>query len=329
VLWLQWRQHRLELLVTALLLGLLAVPLIITGTALHEQYGTDGVAACVTDPAHRAGCGQIVDLFLARHTEWGNRFIWVTLLPVLVGVFIGAPLLAREYEHGTDRLAFTQSITRTRWVTTKLATVGGGAAIAAALAAALFTWWRAPLDAIGGRMRTAAFAVGAPSLIAVTLFAFATGVLAGALIRRTIAAMGATLGAFLAVRLTMEEVVRPHYLTPLTRVTLPGTGSAADAAWHPSTEWVVNTGWIDSSGRLLADGEKAAIIRQIYGTNDTAAASSAATERYLADHGLRHYTEYHLNSSFWAFQAIEAAVYLGLAAILVTAAIWTVRRRTT
>ncbi|MGH3881549.1 MAG: hypothetical protein ACRDSK_31370 [Actinophytocola sp.] len=83
--------------------------------------------------------------FLDRHTEWGNRFVWASFLPALAGVFIGAPLFAREFEHGTWRLAVTQGVTRTRWFTTKIALVGTGVAGVAGLCAALFTWWRTPL----------------------------------------------------------------------------------------------------------------------------------------------------------------------------------------
>jgi hypothetical protein len=52
-------------------------------------------------------------------------------------------------------------------------------------------------------------------------------------------------------------------------------------------------------------------------------------KRYLAAHGMRHYTEFHPASSFWTFQAIESALFLGLAAALLLATAWLVRRRIT
>jgi len=39
--------------------------------------------------------------------------------PALLGIFWGAPLIARELETGTCRLAWNQSVTRTRWLTVK------------------------------------------------------------------------------------------------------------------------------------------------------------------------------------------------------------------
>jgi hypothetical protein len=327
MLWLTWRQHRAELLIAATLLAAVAVLMIVTGVAIHDEFQRDGIAACLADPASRGGCPQLVARFVDRHREASNRLIWVAFLPGLAGVFVGAPLLAREFEHGTWRLAFTQTVTRTRWLTAKLAIVGGGAVMAAAAFAALFTWWRAPFDAIEGRLRTPAFVVAAPSLCAVTLFAFAAGVFAGALLRRTIAAMGVTLAAFLAVRIPMEEYGRPHYRAPLVRITDPVTQPATTGP--RSTDWTVATGWVDRSGHVLSAGEEADIVHRVYSDGHTLYGDGTPIERYLAEHGLRHYTEYQPGGRFWTLQAIESAWFVGFAALLLVASVWLVRRRTT
>lgn len=110
------------------------------------------------------------------------------------------------------------------------------------------------------------------------------------------------------------------------RITDPTT--RPDIGWRPSTDWAVDNGWIDGSGQRLTDGRKSAIIRQIYDGNRPAQGSGNLVEQYMAEHGLRHYTEYHPGSGFWAFQAIESIWALGLAAVLLTATVWIVRRRT-
>jgi hypothetical protein len=191
----------------------------------------------------------------------------------------------------------------------------------------LFTWWRGPLDEIEGRMRSAAFVVAAPSLSAGTLFAFAAGVFAGALLRRTIAAMAVTLAAYLVVRIPAEEYARPYYRAPLVRITDPATAPASSGP--RDTDWVVDNGWIDGSGRVLSDREEAAIIHEVYTDGHTVYGSGTPIERYLLDHGLRHYTEYQPNSRFWTMQLIESAWFVGAAAVLLAAAVWLVRRRTT
>ncbi|MEU8004336.1 hypothetical protein AB0B66_24540 [Catellatospora sp. NPDC049111] len=66
----------------------------------------------------------------------------------------------------------------------------------------------------------------------------------------------------------------------------------------------------------------------MYGGSDAVYGAGTPIERYLADHGLRHYTEYHPAGSFLSMQLVEAAAFLGLAAVLPAAAVWIVRRRT-
>src|SRR3954452_9070622 len=141
MLWVPWRQHRAEMAGAALLLVVIAAPLIVSGLAMRQAYHGDGVAACIANPDSRAGCDQIVAGFFDRYVGTGDRLTWFTLLPALAGVFVGAPLLGREFEHGTWKLAFTQTVTRTRWLATKLALVGVGVLIVAAAFTALFAWW--------------------------------------------------------------------------------------------------------------------------------------------------------------------------------------------
>ncbi|WP_405422308.1 ABC transporter permease [Streptomyces erythrochromogenes] len=324
MIWATWRQHRAVLLTAAFLLAAVTVPTLVSGLAMHEEYRADGIAACVADPGARAGCAQRVEQFAAQYSEWGNRMVWVAFLPALVGAFVGAPLLAREFENGTWRFAFTQGVSRTRWLVTQVALVGTAAAVLALACSLLFTWWRHPLDAMGSRMRTAAFTVS-PGLVALTLFALALGVFAGVLLRRTVLAMGLTLVTYLTVRITVEETVRPFYLSPQVRTDAPSTGKAADAL--PPTDWIVDEGLVDRAGRRLSDADKRDILQQVY-DGDTVREGGAALERHLTEHGLQHYTAYHPADRYATMLGIEIALHLGLAVVLLAAAAHLVRRRT-
>ncbi|MEV7594037.1 ABC transporter permease subunit [Streptomyces sp. NPDC089922] len=250
--------------------------------------------------------------------------VWVAFLPALIGVFVGAPLLAREFEDGTWRFAFTQGVSRTRWLVTQLSVVGTGAAVLALACSLLFTWWRRPLDAMSSPMRTAAFTVS-PGLVALTLFALALGVFAGVLLRRTVVAMGLTLAVYLTVRITLEETLRPRYLNPLVRTDAPDTQKTRDAL--APTDWIVDEGLLTSAGHRLSDGEKRDLLKRVY-DGDTVREGGAALEHHLAEHGLRHYTEYHPADRYPAMLVIECALYLALAAALFAAAAHLVRRRT-
>jgi hypothetical protein len=134
--------------------------------------------------------------------------------------------------------------------------------------------------------------------------------------------MATTLDAYLAVRIAMEDYGRPRYRQPLERITEPGVDSAA------RTDWTVTNRWIDSSGHRLSEAEQTAILRTIYGDNGAAEGVRAPGERYMAEHGLRHFSEYRPNSSFWTLQVIEAVWFIGFAAVLLAGSVWLVRRRT-
>jgi len=319
MLWLTWRQHRAELAGAALLLAAITAVLAVSGASMHAAYRADGVAACLADQgAGQAVCNEVIAQFRERYIPWGDQLTWLNLLPALAGVFIGAPLLARELEHGTWKLAFTQTVTRTRWLATKLTLVGLAITLLAAAFTAVFTWWRAPLDAIHGRIEPPAFNFEGLSPAAAALFAFAAGTLLGALLRRTVAAMALTLLAYFAVRTPVELALRPRYQTPKLR-----TLDAAQPRGRPgSTDWILGQGMIDATGRRLTDAERTSVLYQADNTG-------LDFDSYMAQHGLRHYIEYQPSSRFWTFQLLEAGLFLALAATLLAAAVWLIRRRTT
>ena len=71
-----------------------------------------------------------------------------TVAPALVGVFFGAPLIARELESGTFRLAWTQGVTRARWLMVKLALVGLASSVLAGGLSLMVAWWANPINIV-------------------------------------------------------------------------------------------------------------------------------------------------------------------------------------
>jgi hypothetical protein len=325
MLWLIWRQHRLELAGALALLALTAAFLVDTGLTMRHSFDADGVAGCLAHTG-RDGCDRIVDAFQSRFGGWADRMASFTFLPVLAGVFVGAPLLGREFEHGTWKLAFTQSVTRTRWIAVKLTAVGLGVLLVAAAFTALFTWWRAPLDAVDGRFGDITFNLEGVAFAATALFAFAVGALAGTLVRGLVAAMGLALISYFAVRTAIEQLARPLLLTPRTRITEAVTEPGVPGAY--SRDWRIGDGLIDASGHRLSDAEYAAVLNRVYGDGMATYGSGTPIEKYLATHGLRHYTDYHPAGSFWIFQLAELGLYLALTAALLAATVHLIRRRT-
>lgn len=314
--WLTWRQHRSEALVVGLVLALLAALLIPTGLNMARVYHQLGVGECVPSPRH-PNCDAILNAFANQFSGLGVRVSWLQLLPVLLAMLIGAPLVARELEHGTHQLAWTQSITRWRWLAVKVTCVLLGGLVASALLVALVTWWRGPIDQIIGHLRPTAFDVEGLAPLGYTAYALALAIAAGALVRRTIPAMAMTVAGFAATRLAVESFARPYYRPPIL-VTWDLLAQPPRA--NGPTDWLVDQGWIDAAGRHVSD-------QQVLGVCGTHGAPQGVLTQCIHTHGWLSFVIYQPANRFWLFQGIESAIFLGLAVALVALTIWWVRRR--
>ena len=141
MIWLAWRQFRAQAVTAAIGLAPAGRWLLATGPGLADEYA-EGLAGCGS-----SGCGQFMDGFLDQHQRSILALTAVVLLvPALLGLFWGAPLVARELDAGTHRLAWNQSVTRTRWLAVKLVLVG----VAVRRSPELVVWWvdrwSTPLD---------------------------------------------------------------------------------------------------------------------------------------------------------------------------------------
>src|SRR5947208_10663462 len=140
--WWAWRQHRAQVLAAAGVLAALAIWMVVTGLSFAHEYRDLGIASCL---AARGDCGQAIDQFEALHRGLVLLVPLFLVAPGLIGVFWGAPLVAREVEAGTHRLAWTQSVSRRRWLSWQLGFLGTGTVVLSALFAWLVSWWSGPL----------------------------------------------------------------------------------------------------------------------------------------------------------------------------------------
>ena len=147
----------------------------------------------------------------------------------------------------------------------KLLVVGLASALATGILSALVSWWSSPLDrARGNRFGVGMFAERNVAPVGYAVFAFALGVAIGLVLRRTLAAMTATLAVFLAVRMGFSYGVRPHLLAPkrLSQALDPssmGFGSINNgpATLMPNTPslpdaWVYSSRIVDAQGHELS-----------------------------------------------------------------------------
>ena len=327
MIWLTWRQHRAQAIAGAMLIALAAAVFLTYGASIRGTYTQDGIGACLVQGTGSDHCQTAMHAFLDQFNGIDNHLLtWFTPVPGLIGAIVGASVLGREYEHGTWRLAWTQAVPRTRWLTVRVLLVGAGIAVLSLSLSAVFAWFRSPVDRVSGRFTPGAFDLEGLSLTGYTLFAFAAGVLAGLLLRRTVPAIVVAFAAFMAVRLTVEFWLRPKYLTPVTELFAPRVGfnqGALSVPTSPGTQgWILSQGLVDRTGHALSPALQEQVSEKTSSFTNPAAAGA-----YLRGLGLHLQVVYQPADRFWTFQIIEAALYVGLAAALLAIAFWHLRRR--
>jgi hypothetical protein len=328
--WVTWRQHRATLIGLALFLAGLTAYSVLLG------QGARGFSVL--------GCGQAgftsVTCRIFPYTDLAVSLSGL-LVPVVIGMFLGAPLLAREYAVGTARFAWTQSIGRTRQTLIKL-TLLGLVALAVGAAAGTLAWWVSGSN--GGTSfgilpgwLPANFSSAPVAEAASALLGYAAGVLAGALTRRVVPAMVATaatstaFGLFAYTRLyywalgigalrtrdpvlgasqLSAQLANPH--APGGRFRLDGAGGLVPPGPGRAVPWL-DQGWFaDAHGQPLRG---AALLRVIHQPSR------------LAQWHDTFWVAYQPASRYWLFQLVQGGVVVLLALILGALAVWLVRRR--
>jgi hypothetical protein len=321
MIWLTWRQQRLETIIGLVLLGLIAVVLIPSGLDLAAGYAQTS-AACREAHGSAGVCYGMQSAFiLGRYAQLATLFQWLPLLPLAIGMLVAAPFVM-DLEQGTFRLALSQSVTCSRWLTVRLAVMLLGTVVGSIAVTALVMWWRIPVDHAQGRLASA-FELEGVVPIAYAIFALALLLAVGALLRRTIPAMGMALVAFLVTRFVVATWIRPHYQAPIVR-TWP-IGVHLHHQFLADADWVVATGESNRSGNIFSSDELLRLCRQGNGITQ-GGLSHACLER----HGLLYNTVvYHPAGRFWLFQGIESLIFVALASALLGTTAWWVRNRLT
>jgi hypothetical protein len=345
MIWLTWRQFRASAAMMGAAIVLLLAVLAVTGPGFADDYA-DGIASCGSTDE----CSAFLQRFFDGHRSAFLAVVGIVLvLPALIGLFWGSPLIARELEAGTHRLVWNQSITRMRWLSVKLGLVGLAALAVAAVGSLAIDVWADPIDEAAAvdypRMEPLLFSARGIAPIGYAAFAFALGVTAGMLVRRTVPAMAITLAAFLAVQIAMPLLVRPH-LMPAKHATIELSSANVDGIFKARDEktaraftqapeggaftgaWVLSSHAIDPDGRAV-DSIPLAQSGACF-ANDRSGSPEAQRERCFAEInrvGYRQQVTYQPSSRYWSFQAIETALFTGVALLLLGFCFWWLRHR--
>ncbi len=329
--WVTWCQHRVALISVGTLMAAAALYLWFAGHQLHHAYA----AATACQPLNSIACHGLINRFNGMNDFLANGGIF-QLFPPLIGVFVGAPVLARELEAGTFRYAWSQGFGRWRWALAKLSLLGIFVAAIAGIFGVLLSWYYGPYYSDGSQavafakeLSTSQFSPFGASLFDLhgitfagwTLAAFAIGSLSGMLVRRVVPAIVTSLGAYGVLAFATAIFLRRHYLTPL----ITSKANLSDSVWIIGQYGTKN-------GVIVFTGQPpvSLLVRlcpEVPGPKGTYATTVDTPLGCLIHHGYTIWTTYQPASRFWPFQFIEGGWLLILSALAMTATVWLVRRR--
>ncbi|MEV1065211.1 transporter [Streptomyces sp. NPDC050263] len=313
-LWLAWRQQRL-------LVGVGAAVLV-AAAAIAAYYRSDMLDAlhsgrfdhCDPGPLSctQGDTGPLLMLDIEPLQYLGTLNL---VLPVLIGVFWGAPLLGRDRELGTHRTVLAQGVSRGQWFTSRFALAAAATTVLSGLLAGVFAWWWRPAaDRSYGVFwyEDAALSGSGPRVVAAALFGLAAGTLLGLLARRVLSAMGLALLVTGATTLFLEWAHRTRLLVPPHRYI-----SAGGVPKEPmGDKWSAG-----DYGLITASGRREDVMNCPY-------PSGARLDACMDRHGyVARFYEANPAGDYWAFQWTDTAVLGGLAVLLTIATVLILRRR--
>ncbi|QUQ72389.1 ABC transporter permease [Kutzneria sp. CA-103260] len=325
MIWVVWRQQRAQLITLLALLVVAGGAAVVLRAAMVSYVDGHGLNSCLasglgTGSTCRGGAQAFASAWFDS-MKVGQLLI--IALPLVIGLFCGSPLFARELEHGTHVLAFTQSVSRLRWMASKFVVGLGPALIVVVALQLLVEWWVDAAGAMGpmldGPYYYSNFSTSGLAPAAYTVFAFVVGMFVGAATKRTLVAMTVTLGVFVVLRYFLYSMQR--HLLPTQRVFSDDPWRSPDV--HPGL--IAGEGYVNANGAVLSENQVLNLVR---------CASSDGTRLFPDETAC--YRHFGLTKSFvdvipvdaaGTMHLVEAGIYVGVALVLLLATGWAVRRQ--
>jgi len=325
-MWLTWRRYRVRVILMALYALALIVFMIITEHVYQSALTSCGIRP--TGSQLRACSGVISGA--ESHDSW--VVVGLGIFPFLIGLILGTPLIASELEAKTNRLAWAQGVTRTRWLLMSWLTLVIPVVITMSLLALTIQWWLTHVrasDFVGtGLIQSNQFDISGVAPIVAAVFALSFGACVGALWGRISWSVAATfVGLWLVLGTMMGRIVpslAPQVAVPVSAAKLPsslgwlvsaGVRRNPDVHVGPRTSSVASivqhcTSLANSSPNLQSGGGNVSLVYL----------------NCLKSHSVQAVKFYQPPNHYWILQWREAGVYFVLVAVLLGLSVWVVRR---
>ena len=332
-MWVVWRQQRSIVVAFTTAAVVFAVWLTITGQHEQSLWNQYLAAPCKGRLGSTNGDINFCSALQAKVYNAGAHnddlaTIVGTIFAPLFGLILGVNAVAREIELKTNRLAWTQSGSRSKWLGSKYFTSIATIVVICAPLCLVLSWWvRASHDA--ARIDPKAFPISGFVEISYGIFCFVLAVAVGLVIRRAGWSLAICIILFVVLFLSFADQVRQHLVTPsvtteqAVQVEAGSSSGFYSQGGAPSNSWFFYQGFepVTTKGiPKIAVVEKSANamnncqIQRVQGTY---------CEKHLH---IRGFVVYIANSQYWTLQLLEGTFYIGLTALLAGLSFLGIRR---
>lgn len=318
-------QHRATFMTVLFTTAALVIAIIIGRMAVIGDYGKYLAAGCtLAHPTNLQVCAHTTNKF-ADIPSFTPLVIALRIFPLVIGAFVGAPLIARELELGTYRFSWTQGVGRARQLLVMLAILAAILTFAAVVLGFLFeSWYMHPYSVInvgvGSQWQSGLFMTTWWMTPVLSVFELLLGTLIGALVKRTVAAIATTAFIGGAIIVGMSQLI-PRILDIgasassrilLSYLPLGTVNTVATEGVGPSGSFLVKGWLVGPGGHVL--GDHAANVARLH----LAALfqyGPSPVKRWMQLHHEVYWLSYQPANHFWILQAAVGLVLLAMTLI--------------
>jgi ABC-type transport system involved in multi-copper enzyme maturation permease subunit len=246
--------------------------------------------------------GHFGDSSWSQSTDRGDIFA-LTALPGLFGLALGASLVGDEVSNKTNRLAWSQSVSRTRWLSHKLAVATLVVGVLTSVLVPILNWWTGAVN-LGLNIQPKIFDITGVVVVSYALFAFTLGSTLGAITQRPGWAFAAGVPVFGFIRLGVGGL-RSMLASPAVLIQ-PFQESSPKG-------WVLQSGYLPLGRTSPQPGRNwSGYVQQVDSCFNRV--SSFAGQAHCAFVAHLHWVwQYQPESHYWTLQWTETAIFVGLA----------------
>jgi hypothetical protein len=208
MIWLTWRRYRVRLILLTLYIAAIIIFMFITEHAFQVATAHCPSGAIPYDQGTLCGHGTPR---IEGNASWVANGIGI--LPALIGMVFGAPLVATELAAQTNRLTWMQGVTRTKWLIYSWLTLTTATVLLMSILALLVQWWATHIIASnfsgGGLIQQYPFMISGVAPIALTIFSLSFGVFVGIAVRRVVSPYPVTFIGLVVVWTFLGNRYRP------------------------------------------------------------------------------------------------------------------------